>query len=131
MHYERTFDVHTTPTKAYRIISDPTNIPKYTPDIEDVAITRITPGLVGTRMTLRTREHEELQGEVIEALTGRSCAFQTDSGRTIRWDIRPRGKATRMTTTVDIEGAIDEERMLPELERRLRTLRSAFRSQGP
>lgn len=130
MHYENTFAIHTHPSKAYKIVSDPTNIPKYNPDIENVAITKITPGLVGTQMRIRTKENKELFAEVIEAASGRSCAFQTDSGRIIRWDIKAENGLTSLTSTIDTEAEIDEASYRPKMERAFRLLRSDLKRQS-
>ncbi|MBW3581597.1 MAG: SRPBCC family protein [Euryarchaeota archaeon] len=128
MKIERTIEVETSPFKAYKVLSDPTNIPRYSPDIERVAITSITPRLVGTRLTLHTHEHKEMQGEVIEAASGESCAFKTDTGRLIRWTIQSRGKAVRLHNTIDTEEEIDEGLIGPELDRKLRALRNNFQT---
>jgi len=129
MHYENTFAIATHPSRAYKIVSDPTNIPKYSPDIENVAITKITPGLVGTQMRLRTKGNKEILAEVIEAASGRSCAFQTSNGRVIRWDIKSENGLTSLTTTIDTEAEIDEESYRPQVERAFRLLRSDLKRQ--
>jgi hypothetical protein len=126
MRIERSIDVHTTPVKAYKVLSDPTNIPRYMPDIEDVTVTSITPRLIGTKIRMRTREHLEFDGEVIDADLGRSCAFRTSNGRTISWDIRSESGAVRLVNTFETDEELDEARIVPELERRLRMLRSTF-----
>lgn len=126
MRIERSIDVHTTPVKAYKVLSDPTNIPRYMPDIEDVTVTSITPRLVGTKIRMRTREHLEYDGEVIDADLGRSCAFRTANGRTISWDIQSGTGSLRLVNTFETEEELDESRIVPELERNLRMMRSAF-----
>lgn len=125
---ERTIEVESSPHKAYKVLADPTNIPRYTPDIESVAITNITPRLVGTQLTMHTREHKEIHGEVIEAAAGRSCAFKTDTGRLIRWDISGQGRASRLRNTIETDEEIDEETIGPELDRKLRALRNNFQA---
>ncbi len=129
MRYENSFAVTTHPTRAYKIVSDPTNIPKYNPDIENVSITKITPGLVGTQMRLLTKENKEMFAEVIEAAAGRSCAFQTDTGRIIRWDIQAENGQTNLRTTIDTEAEIDEASYRPKMERAFRLLRSDIKRQ--
>jgi hypothetical protein len=126
MRIERSIDVHTTPVKAYKVLSDPTNIPRYMPDIEDVTVTSITPRLIGTKIRMRTREHLEYDGEVIDADQGRSCAFRTSNGRTISWDIQSSSGAVRLVNTFETDEELDESRIVPEFERKLRMLRSAF-----
>lgn len=128
MRIEKTIEVNTTPAKAYKVLSDPTNIPRYTPDIENVIITAITPRLVGTRMTMRTAEHREIGGEVVEADLGRGCAFKTDSGRLIRWAIASKGGHTTLVNTIETDEDLDETRVLPELDRKLRLLRNQFQA---
>jgi hypothetical protein len=123
---ERSIAVDTTPLRAYKVLSDPTNIPRYAPDIESVLVTRMTPDLVGTKLTLFTREHAEISGEIVEADMPNTCAFRTESGRTTRWSIEADGPRIRLVNTIETEEPLDPDRVAPELERKLRTLRNAF-----
>lgn len=125
MRIERTIDVHTTPVKAYKVLADPTNIPRYAPDIEDVVVTRITPRLIGTKLRMRTRG-EEMEGEVITAEMGKGCAFRTSTGRTISWSISGNGGDVRLVNTYETPDGTDDSAMIPELERKLRMLRSTL-----
>lgn len=126
LRIERTIDVHTTPVKAYKVLSDPTNIPRFAPDVEDVVITSITPRLVGTTMTMRTLRHDEIEAEVTEASIGKGCAFHAKNGRHITWSIRNDQGAVKLVNTFETPEALDENQVVPELERKLRVLRSAF-----
>ena len=130
MRIERTIEVDTSPVKAYKLLSDPTNIPRYTPDIEDVVITNITPRLVGTRMTMRTNEHREIMGEVVAAVMGKECAFRTNTGRMIRWEIEGDERQTRLVNTIETNEPLDERRVIPELDRKLRNLRNQFQREA-
>lgn len=123
---ERSIAVQTTPMRAYKVLSDPTNIPRYAPDIEAVLVTRMTPDLVGTQMTLITREHDEFTGEIVEADMPNACAFRTERGRTTRWSIENDGEHIRLVNTIESDEPLDTKRLGPELERKLRTLRNAF-----
>lgn len=127
---ERSIAVETTPTRAYKMVSDPTNIPRFAPDIESVLVTRMTPALVGTQLTLVTTDHTEVEGEVIEADMPYACAFQTEHGRTTRWMIEDDGGQTRLVNTIETDEAVDPDRMAPELDRKLRTLRNALLKQA-
>lgn len=128
MRIERSIDVNTTPVKAYKVLADPTNIPRYMPDVEDVVVTSITPSHVGTKMRMRTREHNEYDGEVIDAHIGRSCAFRTTNGQTISWDIQGKSGGIRLVNTFETDEELDESRLVPELERKLRMLRNNFQA---
>lgn len=123
---ERSIDVQTTPTRAYKVLSDPTNIPRFAPDIESVMVTRMTPDLVGTQITLFTRERAEVTGEIVEADMPNACAFRTERGRTTRWSIEDDGDQTRLVNTIETDEPLDASRLEPELDRKLRTLRNAF-----
>lgn len=127
---ERSIAVQTTPTRAYKMVSDPTNIPSFAPDIESVMVTRMTPALVGTRLTLLTRDHVEMEGEVTEADMPHACAFTTEHGRTTRWLIEDDEGQTRLVNTIETDEPVDPDRMAPELDRKLRTLRNTLLKQG-
>lgn len=131
MRIDRTIEVDTTPAKAYKVLSDPTNIPRYAPDIDTVVITSITPRLIGTRMTMTTREQREINAEVVTASQGKECAFRTDNGQMIRWVIESNGGHTRLVNTIESEEEMDETRIIPELDRKLRHLRNQFQRVRP
>lgn len=126
MRIERSIEVSTSPVKAYKLLADPTNIPRYAPDIESVSIRSMTPRLVGTRLSLLTDEHTEIEGEVVEASMPNSCAFRTENGRTTRWLIERSASRIRLVNTIETDETVDESRLVPELERKLRSLRSAM-----
>jgi uncharacterized protein YndB with AHSA1/START domain len=126
MRIERTIEVPTSPVKAYKILADPTNIPRYAPDIESVSIRSMTPRLVGTRLSLFTNDHSEIEGEVVEASMPSACAFRTADGRTIRWLIEKSDGTIRLVNSIETDQLIDESRVVPELERKLRALRNTL-----
>ena len=123
---ERSIEVDATRVRAYKVLSDPTNIPRFAPDIESVMVTRMTPQLVGTKLTLFTRESGELMGEVVEADAPNTCAFRTETGRMTRWSIENDGDQIRLVNTIETDEPLDPARLTPELDRKLRTLRNAL-----